>query len=62
MVEDTDISDLSLKLYMGASSLKYVSDNSQVNSNRQMVQTIATNIALANKEFFKSKMIEKLDR
>ena len=58
MADDT--SSLSMMLYMGASDVQ-VLDDAVVNANKQMVQTMAMNIALANKEFFKSKLLEKLD-
>ena len=52
--------DLGLMLYMGASSMR-VENEAVVNSNRQMVQAMSQPIALVNKEFFKTKLREKLD-
>mmetsp|Transcript_35462 Transcript_35462/g.43382 ORF Transcript_35462/g.43382 Transcript_35462/m.43382 type:complete len:111 (+) Transcript_35462:65-397(+) len=53
-------SNLMVMLYMGASNVQVI-DEAVVNSNRQMVQTMSMNIALANKEFFKLKLQDKLD-
>ena len=55
-----NITNLSEMLYMGAASVK-VENESVVNSNKSMVQAMSQPIALVNKEFFKQKLMDKLD-